>query len=147
MKNKLGEINLTHLETTIRGLLEEFNLNEKTRNELLKFILAGQSLERYGKISDSTKANIKSRIESNEYIRDALITISKAKLKSQEKPSDQKSNINEEIVNILIKLKIKDSIRESLLKDILNKGISAVETSDIAPKNKTGNSIIAISFG
>jgi signal recognition particle GTPase len=123
------------VEKSVRGLLEEFNLNENIRTELLKFILAGHSLERYGKISDQTKASIKLRINSNEFIKDNLIEINKAKLNSKEKPPA--CTIDEEINEILVKLKVKDSIRESLLKEILDKGISSIETSDIASKTKT----------
>jgi len=130
MENKYEDI-----EKTVRDLLEEFILNEKIRTELLKFILAGHSLERYGKISDQTKANIKLRINSNESLKDALAAINKVKQDSKEKPPA--STIEEEINEILIKLKVKDSIRGSLLKEILDKGISSIETSDIAPKIKT----------
>ncbi len=123
------------VEKSVRGLLEEFNLNENIRTELLKFILAGHSLERYGKISDQTKASIKLRINSNEFIKDTLIEINKAKINRKEKPPA--CTIDEEINEILVKLKVKDSIRESLLKEILDKGISSIETSDIASKTKT----------
>ena len=50
-----------------------------------------------------------------------------------ENQNDEKNEIDK----ILTKYKIKDSTKKSLLKDILSKGISVIDTSDIPPKKKT----------
>ena len=122
---KIQKIDMERFKDTFRNLLKEFVFDEIIQTELINLILDGHLLEKSNKILNQTKADISSRINSNKFIKRSMEAIMLNKM------------IESELDKVLTKLKIKDSIKEPLLKEILSKGISAIETSqDLAPVKK-----------